>query len=338
MPQVRTDASGFGLLLLGGTIFIFLTSVPGMVAAGYADTLDRMILSCVLGGLIFAAIFIAGHWVLRRSRSGSRAAYALLGALALIGAYASRLQFGDLMSIAEQGLVSYFAFLPAVVGAAFGFLYAFRAGWDRDDPAALEDVLTGTGPADPDVDEAFVEAGQAAYFSGPVRVRTSFPLVILASLIGGGVLFICRAVLHIGLELQMLTDRSATAVFGHLADMSLPLGMEMIFLTFTGIMPIAVCVIAGHFVGRGLKAKTPGAYFIIGLATPILFAVLSVGLLAGVALIITLPTAVSMACYRAFAGLEPEPVAEDIIASDPRALVGVNHVRRRFGRVIRTRS
>jgi hypothetical protein len=44
-----------------------------------------------------------------------------------------------------------------------------------------------------------------------------------------------------------------------------------------------------------------------------------------------------MVIYRSYAGLEPKHVAEDIMVHDRRHLVGANHARRRYGRVIASR-
>jgi hypothetical protein len=49
------------------------------------------------------------------------------------------------------------------------------------------------------------------------------------------------------------------------------------------------------------------------------------------------PCAIAMLIYRNLAGLEPKPVAEDILVNDRRHLVGSDHARRRYGRVIATR-
>lgn len=54
-------------------------------------------------------------------------------------------------------------------------------------------------------------------------------------------------------------------------------------------------------------------------------------------LMLAIPTALGMAIYRSFAGLEPVPVKEDVIARRGRDLVGADHPRRRFARVIRAR-
>lgn len=334
MHLIRTDKSGFGMLFVGASIFIFLCTVPGMLAAGAFASMDSLLLSCLLGGAIFAVLVALGHGLLRRTGSGSKAWYAAVGALALVLAYAARMDFNSLLAVVQRGMVAYFFFLPAVAGASFGFLYAHRAGWERDDPSLVEAGLaTQDRPASAS-EPALVETDTAAYFAGPLRVRTSFLLMLLSSLIGGGVLFMCRALVVLVGEARMLSDHSAPAVLKHAADASLYVGAEMLFMTLLGIVPISLCLIAGHFAARGLKAKAVWVYFLIGFVTPVAVAMLSMGLFAMIAITVALPTAISMALYRTFAGLEPVPIAEDVIVSDSRALVGAEHPRRRYGRII----
>jgi len=336
MRTIRTDQGGFGGLFLAGSAFVFLCSVPGLLAAGVVvPAIDSILLSCAAGGVIFTVLFAAGHRLLRWSGTGHRGWYTALGSLALMLAYATRVEAGGLSAVFIHGLFAYFFFLPAIVGASLGYLYAWRAGWERDDPAQIETALVGHTQDTAVTRPALIEADTAAYFSGPLRVRTSFSLMILSSLIGGGVLFLCRAVLVLKGEVEMLADPTVQDILQHAADVSLFIGFEMIALSLLGILPITLCLIAGHFSARGLKTKAVWAYFGIGLVAPFVIALFSIGLLSSVAETIALPTAVSMALYRLFAGLEPEPVAEDIIVSDARSLVAADHPRRQFGRVIR---
>jgi hypothetical protein len=47
------------------------------------------------------------------------------------------------------------------------------------------------------------------------------------------------------------------------------------------------------------------------------------------------PTAIAMSVYRNMAGVEPKPVKEDILVRDRRHLVGAQHPRRQYGRVVK---
>jgi hypothetical protein len=46
------------------------------------------------------------------------------------------------------------------------------------------------------------------------------------------------------------------------------------------------------------------------------------------------PSAIAMVIYRRLAGLEPKPIHEDIEVRDRRSLVGAQHARRRYGRIV----
>jgi hypothetical protein len=47
-----------------------------------------------------------------------------------------------------------------------------------------------------------------------------------------------------------------------------------------------------------------------------------------------IPTAIAMLFYRYLAGLEPKALPEDVEVRDRRTLVGANHPRRRYSRIV----
>ena len=341
MPPIRTDKAGLALLATGGAVFIFLCTVPAMMTLEVGLHMDALLLSCLSGGVVFGGAFVIGHMVLRRIGLGSRAWYAALGACALALAYASRMRPMDLEAVAEQGLIAYFFILPTLVGAAMGFLYAFKAGWEigGDSPDALVEALRGVaeeeggGSAPPVV----VRAGDTEYFAGPLRVRTSLPLMILAAALTIGMAAGARALLVLGWEASHLADRSNAAVIDHTAQASLFVGLEMGFIILIAVVPLTLSILAGHFIARGFKTHARWAYFVIGFIAPAVLALLSMGALIGIGLAIALPSAVGLLLYRNFAGLEPVPVREDIRVGDVRGLIPADHPRRQFGRIIRSR-
>lgn len=344
MPPIRTDRSGFGFAFVGATAFIFLCTVPGiLMVTGYEPNLDALMLSCLAGGLVFTVALFVGHLILNRLRVGQRWAYVALGSVALVGAYASQMPPSDLMAVAGKGLLFYFFTLPAITGAVFGFIYAWRAGWEieREHPDALSEALAGhpdraAGTASAPT-PAVVETAEARYFHGPLRVRTSFMLMFLAALLSAFLGAVARALIGMGIEASYSPDRTNAQVLDHAVEMSLGVGLEMFFLILVGVLPIFLCVIAGHFLARGLKRTAAWAYFGIGLLMPLALALFSFGLLLVLGAMILLPTAVAMVLYRQFAGLEPAPVQEDVLVSDERHLVGADHPRRQYGRVLKTR-
>jgi hypothetical protein len=71
----------------------------------------------------------------------------------------------------------------------------------------------------------------------------------------------------------------------------------------------------------------------VGAAAPIIvgLCLFVIGLLITMRLV--LPLAVAMFAYRRLAGLEPAGLPEDIEVDDRRALIGADHVRRKYSRV-----
>jgi hypothetical protein len=245
----------------------------------------------------------------------------------------------DLQAVAAQGMLAWFFILPALVGAGMGFLYAFRAGWEVGDdrPEALAEALRETAEqGDGDTAPDRVSAGGTEYFSGPLRVRTSFALMALSAALAVAIGGAVRALFSLGFEVSHMSDRSNAAVIDHAAEMSLYLGLEMAFVIMIGVMPVALAILAGHFIARGFRTHAHWAYFVIGLIAPAVLALLSLGVFLVLGAMIALPAAIGMVLYRSFAGLEPVPVREDIHVSDERALVAADHPRRQFGRIIRS--
>jgi hypothetical protein len=328
------------MLVIAATVFIFLCTVPALMTMDSLRLhMDALLFSCLRGGLAFGGAFVVGHLILRKFRRGGRAFYAALGALSLALAYATQMRAVDLQAIAAQGMVAYFFILPMLVGAGMGFLYAFKAGWEVEDdsPDALAEALQGSSQDTSPSADAVVRAGETEYFTGPLQVRTSIPLMFLAAALAAGIGAAARALLVLGIEASYLADRTNAAVIDHTAKASLYVGLEMAFLILVAITPVTLSILAGHFIARGLKTHAHWAYFGIGLVTPLILAVLSVGALLVLGAMIALPSAIGLVLYRSFAGLEPVPVREDIRVSDERALVGADHPRRQFGRIIRSR-
>ena len=337
MPPIRTDRSGFGFAFVGATLFIFLCTVPGLLMVkDFKPNLDALFLSCLAGGLVFTVVLFIGHVILRRLRIGARAAYVILGALALAGAYASQMPPSSLAAVAAKGLIFYFFTFPTLTGAVFGYIYAWRAGWDREKehPDALAEALEATEGADA---PAVIQTAEARYFDGPLRVRTSFILMFLSAVLSAFVAMGARAVLDIGFEASHQPDRSISNVIDHATARSIGAGLEMFFLILMCTLPLFLCLMGGHFTARGFKRNGAGAYFGIGLLMPFALALISLGFANAFVPVLLLPCAIGMVLYRQFAGLEPAPVREDILATDERDLVGDNHPRRRFGRVLKTR-
>lgn len=296
-------------------------------------TVDRILLFIAAGAVFYTALFYAGHRLLRFADIGGKPAYAALGALCLTTVHAA-LTVPALLAAFQAGSGLVHFIFPAIMGAVFGFLYAHRAGRDADtgaEPLAAT-VADGNG-------EALIEVGGDRYFDGPVRVRTSIPLALLAAVFGSILGGLVRLALTIGWEVSHLEGAAPGEMAAH-AVAALPgyAAMALVAPAIISVPAMTVIIIAGHYAARALKWTGYGGYIGMGAIMPLVLTVLSMFLFLPIALIILVPSMIAMAVYRNYAGLEAEPVREDIVADDPRDLVGAAHPRRRFGRVIGRRA
>ncbi len=203
-------------------------------------------------------------------------------------------------------------------------------------------------------DGSLVNTSTAEYFDGPIQVRTSIGAAFMAA--------IAATVLYsIGTVVFSLFDLATGASSSFLSDLQSSLGEaakkvpqipqdpaelatslqrgSSILLSqfFYGLLtsPFYVLLIMiGHYIARARNKTDYFQYAVIGLILPPV-----IGLIAFIGFVIVglgaaVPTALGMIMYRKYAGLEPKPVKEDIEVRERRDLVGANHARRQFGRVI----
>jgi hypothetical protein len=342
MPRIRTDPHAMILAFAMASAFVFFCTRNHVLALPEAmRTWDRLLVWCAGGGALYAALFLTAHFGLRRLSIGARGLYAAAGAAACLLAFVILGAFGDLPDAFRRGVGASYLIFPTLIGGVFGFLYAWRAGWEAgaDDPAVLAEAYAasaaepGAGPDAP----ALLRTEGEAYFSGPLQVRTSVPLMLLAALFGSLLHGLVRGVMLVGHEVSLLGDASLDRMTAHAVTATGTAGVELVGMMLISVLPMTLVILAGHFVARGLKTTSPLAYFGIGLAAPPILAAVSMFLFLLIAVMIMLPTAVAMVIYRSMAGLEPAPVKEDIRTNDPRRLVPADHPRRAFGRVISTR-
>lgn len=343
MPRIRTDRHALFLALAMASAFYFFCTRNYVLTLPEAmRTWDRLLLWCFGGGLAYLALFVSGHLALRRAGIGDRAAYAGVGAAACVISFCLMGAFGELIAAFQRGTGVSYLIAPAALGAIFGFLYAWRAGWEAaaDEAAFLSDALAAraaSAGAGRDGDPAVVRTSDADFYSGPMQVRTAIPLMLLSALFASMLTGLLRGVMLIGHEVSQLGDVGVGRMVDHAVMTSGAAGMEMVFLMLVSVLPMTLVILAGHYVARGFKTTSAAAYFGIGLILPPVLAVVTMFLFLLIALTIMLPTAVAMVIYRRMAGLEPVPVKEDVIVRDPRDLVSADHPRRAFGRVIRSR-
>lgn len=340
MPRIRTDAYAFLIAFAFAAAFLFGQLKLGILGLpDWMRTYDRLLLWLSGGAGLYVALFGLGHMALRHRRIGARWAYAMLGGLALVVVYLAFKGPTRLAVVFGSGEGVIGLIVPYVIGSTFGFLYAWRAGWEGAEDEDLDGLrariagVTSANEADLDA----VESGGHTYFAGPVRVRTSIPLMVLAAVIGGILHGLVRGAIQVSWEVLQLPNPSGQEALAHAATMSQYAGFEMVAMAIIGAPVIALAILVGHYAARGLNQTEAWAYLGLGLVAPLVVSLLTLHLFWVIALMTMVPTAVAMVVYRSFAGLEPVPVKEDVQAGRSRDLVGANHPRRRFGRVVRTR-
>ena len=323
MPRIRTDLKALAIAFVFAAAFQFFCLRNGLTALPEGmRSWDLMAIWLAAAAAIYSAVFVAGHLALRALGAGKRAFYAGLGAVSLSLTHAA-LSFGQVADAFLSGVGFSQFILPGLLGAAFGFLYAHRAGWEPGEGG----VIAGD-------DDSLVAHGGDTYFDGPVQVRTSIPVMILAAVVGSILVGLVRGAMTIGWEVSLLDDPSARQALDHAFDASAYAGLSMVAMGIIGVPVMTVAILAGHYLARAFRRNDYGVYFGIGLLAPVILALATMFLFAGVALMIALPNAVAMVVYRKLAGLEPVPVREDIIAERPRDLVGPEHLQRRMSRVV----
>lgn len=341
MPRIRTDAYALFLAFLFAGAFMF-----GHLKLGMLDlpdplrTYDRLLIWLAAGASMYVGLFALGHFVLRGRNVGERWAYAVWGGISLVAMYLCFKGPARLAVVFGSGQGVIGLIIPFAIGAAFGFLYAWRAGWETTDaPEDLDGLrarMAGVTGEEARNMDAFQQGG-LDYFAGPIQVRTSIPLMLLAAVLGGVVFGFARGAFRVVWEVTQLPDPSGQAALAHAGSMANFAGLEMVAMAVIGAVPTVVCMLAGHYILRGLKRPETWAYLGAGFLAPIILGILWPPLYLMVALMLPIPCALAMVIYRGFAGLEPVPVKEDVIARRNRDLVGADHPRRRFARVIRAR-
>lgn len=332
--MIRTDKKAFGIAAAFAAAFYFFCLKNGVLFLPVLfKTYDKLVIWLVLGAAGYTILFAAAHFAMRRLKSGGRGSYAFAGSVSLAIIFIL-LDLTASIEAFQQGYGLMRVIAPAIFGAIFGFLYAYRAGWDQpDDIKGLADRVTSAS-ADSS-SPALVETDVTTYFNGPVRVRTSVPIMFLAALFGSVLAGIASVLSKAGWEALAFPERAMGPVLQQGANAIAAYSLEATMLGIITILPMTVMICACHYALRGLGKTNPAWFFVAGLAAPILFTVFTLGMFLIIGLSLIIPTGIAMVIYRHMAGLEPRPVREDIIVNNQTNLVGADHPRRRFGRVIR---
>ena len=281
---------------------------------------DRILILYVARLAQDAALLFAGHLLLRRGAMCSRIAYALMGGVAAALGYAIAIREGLLLFPPGVGAEITSGLLPTVAGAISGFLYGQLAG-----------IARATSPSRPANDDS----GVSRTFDGPVRVRTSVAAVAIAATMPA----VLTAVLSLGLVSLFLP---APLIAGNpsVFKMAIPAQLFLTLLVATTV-PSAIFVLATHHVARSIHRCRGLEYAAIGSAMAALCAVVVAPFVPMTSVIyLIMPAlvygAIMGGLYRRFAGIEPLPLPEVVLAVDERSLVGTDHPSRHRHDVIIT--
>jgi hypothetical protein len=328
MPVIRNSARAFIAALIVLVIFHGIMSVLGL-GVFLANQIeppspDRAFRIFVTRVAVDAALLAAGHWLLRSFRLASRMVYGLMGGTAAAVGYAVALSQNLNITPPLDGTRLTASVLPILVGMISATLYAQFAGREMR-------VRRGTS-ANPDAAPA---PAIPASFDGPVQVRTSMAATTIASMVPAAMVALITIPFVTFVMTQWETGGSQNPAWANqISRMTLPAYFFMLTLFATAI-PSAVIVSVTHAAARAFRRTGGMDYAVIGAA---------VGLIASIALLIWVPApllslvvvaaAIMGAAYRRFAGLEPLPLPEAVLATDPAALVGEHDPARQTRAVI----
>ena len=196
-------------------------------------------------------------------------------------------------------------------------------------PAVLAPMPTEPAPAPPPTS-----------FDGPVQVRTSIGVMLLAAVLPALlVTLLCFTLMYPTLS-DLGAEPGASMQFKWARQVSafgLPIQILLI-LAMTTIAPCTIFVATAHAVARALSRTRSLHYAGVGALTGLVLGLALVPLFgAAVALVAPLLAglgALMMAVYRRFAGLEPRSLPEAVIATAVEALVPEHHPARRAHAVV----
>ena len=260
---------------------------------------------------INAAFLFAGHIVLRQWTKSSRFAYGLMGGVMAAASYGIAIRNHIQLAAPGDGTVVTFGLLPTIAGMIGGFLYGQFAGLSPVARAA------GSSPA-----ARPAETPPPLVFDGPVRVRTSVAGIAIAALMPA-VLATLLPYTLLPLLMNGFADKSTAHIFAAVIPAQTFLAMLVI-----SVIPATIFMLCLHHVARAIGRRSAWEYAAIGGAAAFVCALL-LAFMAPLLAVLTVPAAfcgaVMGALYRRFAGLEPVPLPEPVIATDPEALVGADH-------------
>lgn len=334
--MVRNSTRAFIGALLVIAVYHAMMTVLGI--ARYADSPallpspDSAFKMFALRTGLDGALLYTGHWLLRSQGIASRLGYGLMGGSATGVGYAYALANHLIPLAPAEGTYITAAILPVVVGVIAASIYAQLAG--RELPALAN--APAEAPAAPSSDSIAPPPATAIpeQFIGPVRVRTSLSATLVASAVPAAVFLIFTLPLFI-IPVGLSAIHSQHSWADDSVVMAWPVWFFFLLLLTTAI-PTAIAVNVAHAIARGLKRNGIVAYAVIGAVIGCAVVLLAIAYLTPLLVVPAgaVSGALSAAIYRRFAGLEPLPLPEPVLARDPAHLVGSDHPTRRGHRVI----
>jgi hypothetical protein len=273
---------------------------------------------------IDGCLLFAGHWMLRQRAISSRMAYAMMGGTMAAVGYAIAIRNSLELFPPGGGTVLTIGILPVIAGTLSGFLYGQFAGLSpaaKFPPHSYEGLVTSLA------------------FDGPTRVRTSVAGIAIAATMPA-VLTTVLSITVVSLlpsYFHYLTSGPGP-VLGPLITAAIPAQLFLTILVAT-ILPSAIFVLCLHHIARALRRHRAFEYAAFGGVMAVICGYLLAPLTPFTSMsYLLIPAAgygaIMGALYRRFAGLEPLPLPEALIATDPDALVGADHPARRQHSVI----
>jgi hypothetical protein len=337
MPVIRNSPRAFVIALIPLVLThaaLMANGVAGSTAGGgELPAPDRAFMVFAMRFGIDVMLLWIGHMILRPLGLPARGSYAIMGGVAVALGFALA-HFAEIrLSSPTPGAVVTSAILPVIAGMLTGFLYAqlarreSRAAKAAVDPKAFRPTEHATLSSSMPV---------FAVYSGPIQVRTSIGATAITAAIPAFIV----SMLTLGVIMPFLAGETAAAPHpgphsAYAALLALP--AQVMFVTLvTMFVPSVFVVGATHGLARSLGRTRAIEYAGIGAAVGALGSLLLAALVPVPLLIVlgTLIGAVMGLIYRRFAGIEPLPLPEDVLADDPAALVGADHPSRREHAII----
>jgi hypothetical protein len=329
MPVIKTSTRAFIAAFAVLAVFHGIASVMQLAVVqsqtGSLPTPDQALLMFGRRLLVDCVMLGAGHWALRHYRLATRVAYGAMGGVAAGLGYAVALSQNLMIIAPPEGTQLTAAIVPILIGIIAGTLYLQVAGREM-----LPLPAGRTPPAVAAPETATAAAAPTSLFDGPVRVRFSAVAVLIASVLPVAILFVFSTLFMIdagGAHPNWLLRSAATGGSASYVP---------VLALLSTLLPSAIVVVATHAIVRAMGSVRTLDYVLVGAGAGFVVGCMLVGF---VKPLLLLPYALVCgglmgAAYRRYAGLEPLPLPEAVLANDVNALVPADHPTRRGHTVI----